>query len=416
MAVNKVVMNTENGEEILMDLTNDTVTPSALAEGETAHNASGALIVGTATPVELVQEFGTREDAVVSQKVVSQRLSDMNTLLGGGINVANNNANEAKNKAEQALAKADSIAVPTSLSQLSGDSTHRLVTDAEKQTWNNKLDRDDLESVKAEITRMVIESLGGNPIFGYVDENNNIVVKGDLADGTYSVKYETDDETIDIGNLVIDNNVYYSVTSTLTNCKSNNSAKEVVEDSAYSATITADDGYELKTVTVTMAGQNISVSDGVINIANVTGDIVITAVAEEIKVAEPTNFADPTSVDWKVGYRLTTDINQVTTLTGGVATNYITVQEGDVIEVSGINFEDNNNRQAWKFGGDYESIGKASAMVNSASFSNVSYNSNKLNCTVNAPQSSSMRIRFSGIATGSSNDVVVNITRNGVLL
>ncbi len=47
MAVNKVVMNTENGEETLIDLTSDTVTPETLAEGETAHNAAGEEITGT---------------------------------------------------------------------------------------------------------------------------------------------------------------------------------------------------------------------------------------------------------------------------------------------------------------------------------------------------------------------------------
>ena len=272
------------------------------------------------------------------------------------------------------------------------------------------------ETDKAELVQMVIESLGGNPVFGYVDKNNNVILSGSLADGTYSVKYEMEDGTIDIGNLVLDSNVYYSVTSTLTNCKNSNSTREVVEGSAYSATITANDGYELKTVTVTMGGQNVSVSGGVINIANVTGNIVITAVAEEITVAEPTNFADPTSADWKTGYRLTTNIDQVTALTGGVVTNYITVQHGDVVEVSGINFEDGNNRQAWKFGGDYTAITKASSMVSSASFSNVSYNSNKLTCTIAAPQSSNMQIRFSGLPTGTSEDVIINITRNGVLL
>lgn len=47
-------------------------------------------------------------------------------------------------------------------------------------------------------------------VFGYVDENNNIVLSGNVADGTYSVKYEITDEsgavveTIDIGNLVLD--------------------------------------------------------------------------------------------------------------------------------------------------------------------------------------------------------------------
>lgn len=45
MAVNKVVY----GEETLVDLTNDTVTPETLAEGVTAHDASGEQITGTMT-------------------------------------------------------------------------------------------------------------------------------------------------------------------------------------------------------------------------------------------------------------------------------------------------------------------------------------------------------------------------------
>lgn len=56
MAVNKVIYNTAQGEEVLMDLTSDTVTPETLAEGVTAHDASGNAIVGTmsagAEPVE----------------------------------------------------------------------------------------------------------------------------------------------------------------------------------------------------------------------------------------------------------------------------------------------------------------------------------------------------------------------------
>ena len=60
------------------------------------------------------------------------------------------------------------------------------------------------EEDKAEIVKEVIESLGGSPVFGYVDENNNIVVSGNLAEGSYSVKYEMEDGTaIDIGNLVL---------------------------------------------------------------------------------------------------------------------------------------------------------------------------------------------------------------------
>ena len=50
MAVNKVVMNTENGAETLIDLTDDTVTAETLAEGVTAHDASGTQITGRMTP------------------------------------------------------------------------------------------------------------------------------------------------------------------------------------------------------------------------------------------------------------------------------------------------------------------------------------------------------------------------------
>lgn len=45
MATNKVVY----GEDVLMDISQDTVTPETLAEGATAHNADGEQIVGTMT-------------------------------------------------------------------------------------------------------------------------------------------------------------------------------------------------------------------------------------------------------------------------------------------------------------------------------------------------------------------------------
>lgn len=49
MAVNKV----EYGGETLIDLTEDSVTPETLAEGQTAHNARGEKIVGTLPVVDL---------------------------------------------------------------------------------------------------------------------------------------------------------------------------------------------------------------------------------------------------------------------------------------------------------------------------------------------------------------------------
>lgn len=52
MAVNKVIY----GTTVLVDLTEDTVTPSTLMQGYTAHDKSGALITGTATGGTVTQD------------------------------------------------------------------------------------------------------------------------------------------------------------------------------------------------------------------------------------------------------------------------------------------------------------------------------------------------------------------------
>ena len=47
MAVNKVVINHDGVENVLVDITDSTVTPETLAEGETAYGANGEKIMGT---------------------------------------------------------------------------------------------------------------------------------------------------------------------------------------------------------------------------------------------------------------------------------------------------------------------------------------------------------------------------------
>ncbi len=74
----------------------------------------------------------------------------------------------------------------------------------------------------------------------------------------------------------------HTVTNNLTNCTNSNEATEVEDGASYSATITADENYTLGAVTVTMGGVDVSstaVDGGVISIASVTGDIVVTASA-----------------------------------------------------------------------------------------------------------------------------------------
>lgn len=89
----------------------------------------------------------------------------------------------------------------------------------------------------------------------------------------------------------------YTVTNTLTNVTSSNSAASVTEGATYTATLTANTGYTLDTVTVTMGGTDITssaYSNGNIGISNVTGNIVITATASASGAVAYTNLV-PTS-------------------------------------------------------------------------------------------------------------------------
>lgn len=73
-----------------------------------------------------------------------------------------------------------------------------------------------------------------------------------------------------------------AVINNLTNCANSNSAISVEIGSSYVATITADEGYELDTVTLLMNGVDVTslyYGGGHITIASVTGVISITAVA-----------------------------------------------------------------------------------------------------------------------------------------
>lgn len=93
--------------------------------------------------------------------------------------------------------------------------------------------------------------------------------------------------------------VYHSITNTLTNVATSNDAVAAEDGTAYSATITAEAGYTMSSVTVTMGGTDITATaynadTGIISIAAVTGNVVITAKAT--KVVSYHNLV-PTAVD-----------------------------------------------------------------------------------------------------------------------
>lgn len=82
----------------------------------------------------------------------------------------------------------------------------------------------------------------------------------------------------------------YSIAYNLTGCSSSNTATGVNAGKVYRTTITVNPGYELSgEITCTIGGVAQTVTDGVINIESVTGDIVITAIAEEVPMEPVTD-------------------------------------------------------------------------------------------------------------------------------
>ena len=284
---------------------------------------------------------------------------------------------------------------------------------------------------KAELAGMVLEVLQGKVISGYVAEDGSIVING-LPDGNYTVKYEmADGSTLEIGELVLDTRVHYSVTGNLSNCVSSNSAVSVAQGDSYKTTITAVSGYALESVTVTMGGVDITaqaVSGGSISIAGVTGDVVITAVAVS---AGPgyTNLAQPDpnatgEAAWNAGgwcngsyiagssyaYRQSTDMTRVTT-------NVFAVGAGDTIYVKGIKCTDGTDAQIALLNADSGRIYNSTVTItaNNSYISQVSYIDGYdywsfRNSGGTGADHGTRFIRLAGYLSGGVNDII--ITRN----
>lgn len=76
----------------------------------------------------------------------------------------------------------------------------------------------------------------------------------------------------------------YTIANTLTHVTTSNAATSIDQYQSYAATLTADTGYAITAVSITMGGVDASqyYSNGTINIPSVTGNISITAIATEV--------------------------------------------------------------------------------------------------------------------------------------
>ena len=100
--------------------------------------------------------------------------------------------------------------------------------------------------------------------------------------------------------------------------------------------MTANDGFALDSVTVTMDGVDITSTvyvNGVITIAEVTGDIVITAVATK---SGYTNILD--TIGYYDGYRISISSGENSACADRVATGYIPFYGGTTVRVKGMTY------------------------------------------------------------------------------
>ena len=150
---------------------------------------------------------------------VDPSINEKITEVEGVANTANNNAvaaqttaNSAKTNAEQASTKADEAKTQAASALATANATQATAT-----VEINAL-KSDLSTLSLGVHTdgLVYIFINGNPVgtgvefvtagdvVGYVDDAKNIVITGDLADGTYTLKYENQDgSTTEIGTLVI---------------------------------------------------------------------------------------------------------------------------------------------------------------------------------------------------------------------
>lgn len=126
----------------------------------------------------------------------------------------------------------------------------------------------------------------------------------------------------------------YTITNNLTNATNSNTAATVTEGSSYSATITANSGYTLSTVKVTMGGTDITssaYSNGAINIASVTGNIVVTATAVVPSVKTYTitnNLTNATNSNKMISVEENSSYTATITANNGYTLSTVTVTMG----------------------------------------------------------------------------------------
>lgn len=172
-----------------------------------------------------------------------------------------------------------------------------------------------------EETLIPIKSPNGTTYYLAVDDSGALTVQN------------TSGETVWEGGGASIEGVYF-ISNKLTNITNSNTAKNILEGDSYVATLTPSEGFEISDVVVKMGNIDITstaYADGSININNVTGNIIITAIATKIPVkytitnnlSKAINSNTATQVNENTSYVATIsasegyELNNVTVTIGG---------------------------------------------------------------------------------------------------
>ena len=147
------------------------------------------------------------------------------------------------------------------------------------------------------LTATVIPSDTTDSIIWSVDNSTIATVVGGvvtpISNGSCIITATCGTQTATCNVIVSGITTRYNITNNLTNVTNSNSATSIEENSTYVGTLTANEGYTLSSIVITMGGTDITssvYSDGNINIESVTGDVVITANADNVTLVETGNM------------------------------------------------------------------------------------------------------------------------------
>ena len=161
----------------------------------------------------------------------------------------------------------------------------------------------------------------------------NYTLSGELTTGESTITVAFGGKTATFAVTVTHAVAQYTILNLLTNCTNSNSATVVNEETEYSATLTADTGYVISAVTITMGNVNITStaydsSDGSISITEVTGNVVITAEAiEDLGWVSGT----PYTLEWTAGQTVNTSSGAAEASSSYSVTDYLPCKKATAI-------------------------------------------------------------------------------------